>query len=96
MFIATETEYPLKTVQVIEKEHGVSRSRFMCMRPAAFVIDCETDDDACCTKALRAVSGSENAIHPRDWPAAGSFIADSMKHELASIVAGRHSFNRHH
>jgi hypothetical protein len=64
---ATTTEYPLKTVQVIEKEHGVSRSRFMAMRPAAYVFDCETDDSECCTKALRLVSGSDSAIHPRDW-----------------------------
>jgi hypothetical protein len=60
--------YPLKVVQVIEKEHGVSRSRFMSMRPNAFVFDCETDDSECCTKALRLVSGSDSAIHPRDWP----------------------------
>jgi hypothetical protein len=64
---ATTTEYPLKTVQVIEKEHGVSRSRFMSMRPNAYVFDCETDDSECCTKALRLVSGSDSAIHPRDW-----------------------------
>jgi hypothetical protein len=64
---ALDVSYPLSTVQVIEKEHGVSRSRFMCMRPAAFVFDCETDDSESCTKALRLVSGSGSAIHPRDW-----------------------------
>jgi hypothetical protein len=67
MVTESTTEYPLKTVQVIEKEHGVSRSRFMSMRPNAYVFDCETDDSECCTKALRLVSGSDSAIHPRDW-----------------------------
>jgi hypothetical protein len=64
---ASTTEYPLKTVQVIEKEHGASRSRFMAMRPTAYVFDCETDDSESCTKALRVVSGSDTAVHPRDW-----------------------------
>jgi hypothetical protein len=59
--------FPLKLVNVIEKEHGVSRSRFMSMRPNAYVFDCKTDDSECCTKALRLVSGSDSAIHPRDW-----------------------------
>jgi hypothetical protein len=63
----TLIEWPGKVVQVIEKEHGVSRSRFMSMRPNAYVFDCETDDSECCTKALRLVSGSDSAIHPRDW-----------------------------
>jgi hypothetical protein len=80
----TSFEYPMKTVQVIEKERGASRSRFMAMRPAAvkqpanarclndmipvaFALDCETDDSECCTKALRLVSGSDAAVHPRQW-----------------------------
>jgi hypothetical protein len=80
----TLIEWPGKVVQVIEKEHGESRSRFMAMRPAAvkqpanarclndmipvaFTLDCETDDSECCTKALRLVSGSDTAVHPRDW-----------------------------
>jgi hypothetical protein len=75
MFIATETEYHMKTVLVLEKEHGASRSRFTALRPNAYSFDCETDDGECCTKALRLVSGSDSAVHPRDWPT--TRIADS-------------------
>jgi hypothetical protein len=80
----TLIEWPGKVVQVIEKEHGESRSRFMAMRPAAvkqpanarclndmipvaFTFTCETDDSECCTKAIRLVSGSDAAVHPRQW-----------------------------
>jgi hypothetical protein len=96
----TETLFPLKVVQVIEKEHGVSRSRFMAMRPAAvkqpanarclndmipvaFTFDCETDDSECCTKALRLVSGSDSAIHPRAWPEG---LHTSLKSVFTSIL----------
>jgi hypothetical protein len=97
----TLIEWPGKVVQVIEKEHGVSRSRFMAMRPAAvkqpanarclndmipvaFMFDCETDDSECCTKALRLISGSDTAVHPRDWK---DGLHTSLKSVFTSILS---------
>jgi hypothetical protein len=62
--------YPLQVVQVIEKEHGASRSSFHCETGSSakrMRMSVSSSDSECCTKALRLVSGSDSAIHPRDW-----------------------------
>jgi hypothetical protein len=54
---------------VIESASGESRSKFEHAERDAIRVTCETDDTECCTKALRLVSGSDTAVHPRNWEA---------------------------
>lgn len=53
---------------VTEAAVSESRSRFACSLTKHIEMTCQTDDAECCTKALRLVSGSDTAVHPRDWP----------------------------
>jgi hypothetical protein len=83
---ASTTEYPLKTVQVIEKEHGASRSSFHCETGSSakrMRMSVSSSDSECCTKALRLVSGSDSAIHPRDWPTTRIVDSAALIEELS-------------
>jgi DnaJ-class molecular chaperone len=57
-------------ITVYECAEGEDRSSFSCeTRSSAkrMRMSCSSDDSECCTKALRLVSGSDSAVHPRDW-----------------------------